>query len=758
MSDFFSKAKQKDLKEYINERTGIAFKNFGENYRAKQCPFCGNKTGFSINNGLFRCFGCNIGGDIITFEAKYSNCKPREACRKILGKEILFENKVKSTNSKTKQTYKYIWKNSSPLDERTALHYLKTIRCFPDNEAQSAVKKICNKLRLNTYKNDTSIVAPIYSYKEDSLVGIEQISLAKNTKIAHGTKKGICCFETHSNEIVIVESLANAISLVSIGITSVATFGIVKNISQIIELFSTRKIYIWFDKGTEDLVEEMLDMYPKIRAIYFEKTKDDKFDVNDLLKEQQQNFKAAVELYMKNAQVSQFELEQRSLIARNKVPKFPVHALPELLKKFCIEVAEAIECPIDFVATPLLTVIGGVIGNDKKIQIKRSWQQNSALYSAIVASPGTGKSPALGQITKLLDVIEKENNELNKKRQQQYEHDVIEYEAKLQLWKKQIKKGVDEVAPEKPESFYYIRTCISDATVESISEILANNSQGVILIRDELTAWTNSHNQYKGGNGSDRQFFLSTWAGASCHVDRKGKAPQYLFKPFLAITGAIPPKEMDTLKKGIKDDGFLDRILFSYPDPICSMKWTEKEVSQQVEKEMQELFLKLYHNNKEQVIEFSDKAKKRWVEWFESHKRNSIEQEEILQNPLNKMPNQLLRISLILAIIKNERQLLLTTLADAIEIIEYYKQHLRRVLGILDETDHEEKIRKIIEYAKKRNKKTISAQNIYQSRFMKIQKATPAKKLLKWAAEQGIGIYEKNTLYLHETVFEDFLY
>lgn len=699
MSDLFTKAKQKSLKQYITTRTGISFKTYGNNHRAKQCPFCDNKTAFSVNNNLFKCFRCNIAGDIITFEAKYSNCKPREACRKILGETSTDANK----HQKLKQTYKYIWNNSRPLDYDTALHYLQRIRHFPKNYAQNIVGQLCEKLRLNTYKNEKFIVAPIYSYKSNNLVGIEKISLAKNTKIAHGAKKGLCCFETNSNQVVIVESLANAVALASIGITSISTFGVTSEISMIVNAYPQRDIFIWFDQGTQDISEKVLDKHVNVKAIFFDENKQDKFDVNDLLKEQQQNFKTAVEQHMKKAQVSQIRLEQKNLIARNKVPKFPIHALPQPLQKFCIEVANAIECPIDFVATPLLTVTGGIIGNNKKIEIKRSWQQSSALYSAVVASPGSGKSPALTQVTKLLDVIEKENNQLNNNRQQQYEHDMAEYEAKLQQWKNRLKKGDDtEVAPDKPDPFYYIRT------------------------------WTNSHNQYKNGNGSDRQFFLSTWAGASCPVDRKGKAPQYLFKPFLAITGAIPPKEMDTLKRGIKDDGFLDRILFSYPDPSGSIKWSEKEVSQQIENEMQQLFLKLHRDEKEQTIKFSQSAKKRWIQWYEQHKKKSIEQEEILQNPLNKMPNQLLRISLILAVVNNDQELSLKTLENAIKIVEYYKQHLRRVLGILDETDSEEKIRKIIDYAKKRNKKSISAQNIYQSRFMKIQKATPAKELLKW--------------------------
>ncbi|BBM87047.1 DUF3987 domain-containing protein [Candidatus Uabimicrobium amorphum] len=761
--NIFVAAKQKNLKSYIENRTGIKLKKVGSGYRAETCPFCNNKSkGFGIKNEFFHCFACGKEGDIIDFESIYSNCEPHEAARKIIGENIPFyKPTVSDDKNNNKNLFLYIWDVSERLDFSTALNWLKNQRGFDSKLAEISAKYCSEKLRINSYQNTISIVAPIYSYSGKNLVGIEKIGLQDSQKIAHGTKKGMLCFDTNSEEVVIVESLANALCLASVGITGVSIFGVTNtnNISEIISAFPNRKIYIWFDKGTEEISEEIINLHQKVKAIYFEDKKSDKFDVNDLLKEANGNFSSLVQQYIKNASSSQTQLERENLISRNKVPKFPICCLPEPLRRFCKEVAEAVDCPTDFVATPLLTVAAGVIGSSKKIQVKKSWTESCAIYSAVVAAPGSGKSPALIKVTDLLKPIEKENIERNNESKEEYLQSLAEYESDIQTWKKDKKKGLAvDSPPQPPEPFYYIRTHIADATVESIAEILANNPQGVVLIRDELTAWVKSHNQYKGGNGSDRQFFLSVWAGASSPVDRKGKAPQYLTDPFLSITGAIPPKELDTLKKGMKDDGFLDRILFSYPDPIHSTEWSEKDISVEAETEIQKLFLNLYNNNEPKIIEFTEEAKKLWIKWFVSHKKTSLEQAEILQNPLNKMPGQLLRISLILAVIADEPLLTKLTLQNAIEIIKYYKQHLKRVLGILDETADEEKVRKIMNYAKKRSKSVISAQDIYKSHFMGIRKSAPAKELLKWASEQGIGTLEKDKLHLHGSVFEDFQY
>ncbi|BBM83329.1 DUF3987 domain-containing protein [Candidatus Uabimicrobium amorphum] len=752
--NIFKEAKQKKLQDYIEYKTGTHFKKVGNSLRADKCPFCENKTAFNIKKELFHCFRCDCKGDIIDFEAKYSCCSRKQACYNILDRQPQQTHTVKS-----REIHKFIWEKSTPLDEKTAYNWLKNKRNFPTQLANKTKSIVCKRFRLNTYKGTKSIVVPIYSYTQTKIIGIENISLTNSSKKAHGNKKGIFYAHAESKEVIIVESLANALCLASVGISAISIFGVTNSdgIQEIIKNFPNHKLYLWFDKGTENLGEELLLKHREINAIFFEEQKRDKYDVNDLLKESPRDFHHQVQKYIQNAIVSPLQSEQKNLIARNKVPKFPIHVIPEPIQSFCKEVADTVACPVDFVVTPMLTTIGALIGSHKKIQIKNSWQESSAIYTAVVAAPGSGKSPALAKITNLLKKIEEENAAENFQRQKQYVQEKARYDAELQKWKNEVKRGAPaDYPPEEPQPFHFIRTHIADATVESISEILANNPRGVILIRDELTAWVKSHNQYKGGNGSDRQFFLSVWAGASCPVDRKGKEPQYITDPFLAITGAIPPKELDTLKKGMQDDGFIDRILFSYPDPTCTTKWSEKEISPTITKKMQQLFLGLYHDNSKKVIDFSPKAKKIWIGWYEFHKAKSIEQEEILQNPLNKMPGQLLRICLILATLSGEDHLTEHTLRGAIEIIEYYKAHLRRSLGILNETETEEKVRKIIDYAKKRNLKSISTKDIYRSRFMKIQKAAPAKELLQWAAEEGIGIFEGHTLHLHDSVFEDF--
>ena len=56
--------------------------------------------------------------------------------------------------------------------------------------------------------------------------------------------------------------------------------------------------------------------------------------------------------------------------------------------------AAALPCPPDF-AAPLLAVLGAAIGTTRVVEIKPGWRESPQLWTAVVADPGSKKSPAL---------------------------------------------------------------------------------------------------------------------------------------------------------------------------------------------------------------------------------------------------------------------------------------------------------------------------------------------------------------------------
>src|SRR6056297_3164191 len=61
-------------------------------YWKGHCPFHHEKTAsftVSPHRGIFYCFGCHAGGDVITFIAKIENCSPKEAAQHIIERHQL---------------------------------------------------------------------------------------------------------------------------------------------------------------------------------------------------------------------------------------------------------------------------------------------------------------------------------------------------------------------------------------------------------------------------------------------------------------------------------------------------------------------------------------------------------------------------------------------------------------------------------------------------------------------------------------------
>ena len=220
------------------------------------------------------------------------------------------------------------------------------------------------------------------------------------------------------------------------------------------------------------------------------------------------------------------------------------------------------------------------------------------------------------------------------------------------------------------------------------------------MVRDELSGWVRSMNQYKG-RGADRQFYLEAWANSPYTVDRKGAPePIILQRPFICVYGTIQPEVLTELDIG-KDDGLLDRFLFACPlsQPIG---WTEDEISEKAREEYHRLYVKLReleidldeHNNpKSKPIIFSLDAKDVFAQLMDELVREAHVAgfPRRLQGPWAKMPGHLARLSLICALCRSvgaglPERVEATDVLAATLLFDYFKHQARRIyVGLYSE-------------------------------------------------------------------------
>lgn len=141
---------KKEVIEAIKDRLNIldivdeylTLKKRGKSYIG-HCPFHDDRSpSFSITpyKGLYYCFGCQEGGDVIRFYEKYNNVSFKEAVEELakrLGfkEEDIFENKEESESSKRKKYYKESLLNlmeetckffESNLDNKSKEYFINT--------------------------------------------------------------------------------------------------------------------------------------------------------------------------------------------------------------------------------------------------------------------------------------------------------------------------------------------------------------------------------------------------------------------------------------------------------------------------------------------------------------------------------------------------------------------------------------------------------------------------------------------------------
>lgn len=374
-----------------------------------------------------------------------------------------------------------------------------------------------------------------------------------------------------------------------------------------------------------------------------------------------------------------------------KLPAFPSHVLPRSMQGLIESGAGSMLVPAEFIGLPILVLAGAVIGNAWEIELKGGWREGPNLYAAIVGDPGAKKTPAMKLALRGVHLIQSNLSA-------QYRAAKADFDEEYALWEKAPKK--DRGAPPLAPKFAHLWT--SDSTTEALAEMLSE-SKGLVLFRDELVGWVKSMDAYRsGGKGADRQHYLSMWSRSPIKIDRKSRPdPIIVDRPCLSVVGGIQPDVLpDLVEHASRDDGFIDRLLFAYPD-IGPDRWTEGGVDEATQIAVEKLFAAMYDLTGAEmpsgdvvprVARFGGEARSLWHEWYDE---NAAEHRDdnmtaSLRGTWAKLPSQLARLTLILHIAwaADAGQMPSSiipeaTLAAAIVLVDYFKAHVRAVMGEL---------------------------------------------------------------------------
>jgi putative DNA primase/helicase len=265
------------------------------------------------------------------------------------------------------------------------------------------------------------------------------------------------------------------------------------------------------------------------------------------------------------------------------VPTMPEAMIPEPLRRWLTDIAERMQCPLDFPTIGAVVALAGVVGRRVGIRPKQQddWLVIPNLWGVVIGRPGILKSPALAEAMRPLRRLETEAQKAHQTALEHWEGRKLIAKARREEVEKQIRAAVknsqgQEITniavprfnDEEPIPTRYI---VNDSTVEKLGELLNHNPQGLLLFRDELTGWLRTLD--REGHENDRAFYLEAWNGNGSYTyDRVGRGTLHIKAACVSILGGIQPGPLaDYLRAAVRggagDDGLMQRFqLAVYPD------------------------------------------------------------------------------------------------------------------------------------------------------------------------------------------------
>jgi hypothetical protein len=271
------------------------------------------------------------------------------------------------------------------------------------------------------------------------------------------------------------------------------------------------------------------------------------------------------------------------------VAPFDLRFLPGSIALWVADIADRMQCPLDFVAVPALVALGSVLGRKIGMRPKRKddWMEVPNIWGGIVGRPGMMKSPAMGEALKPLNWLDGKAREGHSVELKAHASEVELHKLKVEVARdgarRALKEGLETspfsvAEPASPKAKRYV---VNDTTYEKLGEILFDNPNGVLAFRDEIVSLlkTLDREEFCAARG----FFLAGWNGTGGYTfDRIIRGTRHIDAVCLSLLGSTQPGPLAEYVKratagGVGDDGLIQRFnLLVWPDQTPEWKETDR--------------------------------------------------------------------------------------------------------------------------------------------------------------------------------------
>jgi Protein of unknown function (DUF3987) len=289
---------------------------------------------------------------------------------------------------------------------------------------------------------------------------------------------------------------------------------------------------------------------------------------------------------------------------RPKLPAFPLNVFPGQWREWVKDAAHWAGSSEDYIAQALLASVAGLCGQGVSARITEAWSEPVILWQALVGGPSSGKTPALEWLRRPLGTVERV----------------------------MAREGGGPVV-------------VSDASLPALEKAVAKRRQGVLLWRDEPTAWLAGLGRKSRRDESKRGPFLDTWGAIGLPWGRGDK-------PAVSIVGSLDPERLDAALEGT-GDGLAARFLYAWPGPAPyrSLRTLKPTREDEAVNALQRIARAVGIPEKPLVLSFEDRAVTAFDVSLERLHPETLKAEGFLAGWLGKGRGTVARLAAVLALL-----------------------------------------------------------------------------------------------------------
>ncbi|WP_172651140.1 DUF3987 domain-containing protein [Rhodococcus opacus] len=288
-------------------------------------------------------------------------------------------------------------------------------------------------------------------------------------------------------------------------------------------------------------------------------------------------------------------------------PPLPLDGLPNVLRQFVLEAAEALQVPTDLVLNHALGALSSAPYGTLQCQIRPGWVVPLNLAVMTLAKSGELKSPLNSVVMKPFDKIETERRDRDREAALDRAADIAALSTKLDQVKRTLTSGKSSAAGSAPapapaspggpgflsgvlaasSAFAEVATLereimrlkgkflrwssvMDDATPEAVGVRLGDTHTGAALMRsDETNIFSQIAGQARNGGGTEKaKVYLHGVSGDPIRTDRLGRDEVYVERPSLSLALMMQPEVFEaTIRTSpqLVDIGIVPRLLIVRP-------------------------------------------------------------------------------------------------------------------------------------------------------------------------------------------------